>query len=284
MKRIVWITLAVCLLLTAYVGCKNKAKPISVPASIFRVTYSDSDQLGTANAGDQLFVQFDRHIVLGSSNPAAVFEFSVGGDSFGTGATMVQTSGHALTITFGSSPVLTPSIDDFITSQIRVVENPPFNALRDATWLNQITGGGTWSSIEGRLGYAAPVLFSAIYVDEDASMGVSADDTITLTFTGDVTPFTAGLYWPGTTFILPVNWDRFGAGASAMKTNTAEITIYLGTDAKVTVGGTHAIGQYLAESPSGIDIAIMMTSGYLTYDVGGIAVNVPPTAVDIDVP
>ena len=95
-------------------------------------------------------------------------------------------------------------------------------------------------------------------------------------------PLTPGLYWPGSTFILPVNWDRFGAGASAIQTDTAEITISLGTDAKITVGGTHTIGQYLAESPSGVDVAILIKSGYLTYDAGGTAINVPPTAVDIE--
>jgi hypothetical protein len=147
-----------------------------------------------------------------------------------------------------------------------------------------MSGGGSYKSMGGRLLFAAPVLFSAIYVDEDVSGTLTEDDTITLTFSKDIDVNTIGLYWPGRSFILPVDWDYFGSGALALQTTSNQVTIFIGSGAKFAVPGTHVVGNYIVDSPSGIDMAIKMPAGLVTYDVGTSDETVPPYAVDIDVP
>jgi hypothetical protein len=281
-RKVLYVSMILCFALLLYAGCKGKTKPVNVPLSIFRVTYSDSDQDGTVNAGDQLIVAFDRHVVTATGNPvASVFELSNVGDDLGTGASWVQTSGHAVTITLGTGPVLTASVDDYITSGIRVSETVPPLAIRDATWLTGMAGGGTWKSIEGRLNYAAPILFSAIYFDEDSSGTLTEGDSITLTFTGTVSVNFTGNYWPGWTFIIPVNRDRFGDWAYAVQATGDTVVIYVGNGAKITVPGVHMVGDYVVDHASGIDIAINLPAGWIAYDVGGASVTVPPMALDI---
>lgn len=282
MKKAAYVVLIICIVALVYAGCKDKTRAAGIPVGIFRVTYSDSDQANGVNAGDQLIIQFDRHVTTNVAQAVgAVFELSNGGDSFGTGATWVQTSGHAVTVTLGTGPVLTISIDDFVTSQVRINAAIPFGAIRDATWLTTATGGGVFSAIEGRVGYAAPVLLSAVYDDFDVSGTLTQGDTIVLTFTGPINTY-VGNFWPWLTFIVPVNWDGLGSGALALQTGADEITITLGSGAKLAIPLVHQVGVYAVDSPSGIDISISQPSGRITYDVGsGIEVNVPPMAIDI---
>lgn len=277
------LLLFVAFLSVAIEGCgKEKRGPARVPPTIHRVTYSDVDSSGTVNAGDTLIVAFDRHITVTIYPVDNVFELSGAGDDFGSGATMEWTSGHAITITLGTDASLTASADGYITSQVRVVENCPVDAIKDSTWGTSVTGGGTFSSIEGRLGYAAPLLASAVYADTDTSGTVTQGDTVTLSFTGTVELFTSSTYLPGRTFILPVDLDNFGSGATAQKTSPTTVVITVGAGATFDVPGTHTVGDYDVDSPSGIDIAINIENGLLTYNVGGAqGITVPPRAVDI---
>jgi len=282
MRKVLYVSLILCIAVLLYAGCKNKTRDASIPLSIFRVTYSDADQGGTVNAGDQLFIQFDRHVTVVTSNAVAfVFELASVSDDFGTGATWVHTSGHAVTVTLGTGAALTVDGSDIITSQIRFSETIPFGAIRDAAWLTSVGGGGFYVSMEGRLGYAAPILLSAIYDDVDVSGTLTENDTITLTFTGAVSTY-VGNYWPWLTFIVPVNWDNLGTGAFALQTDVDEITITIGSgNPDLQIPGTHTVGNYVGTAPSGIDIAISMPAARITFDAGGVDINVPPTAVDI---
>ncbi len=285
MKKALLVSLIVGLAVLAYVGCKKKSEGIMVPMGIYRVTFSDENENAVADAGDIIIVQFDRHIILNTGTVANVFELSGVADDFGTGCSMVQTSGHALTIVLGTGASLQESVDGYITSGIRIVDTPiPSTAIQDATWLKPMSGGGSYKSMGGRLLFAAPVLFSAIYVDEDVSGTLTEDDTITLTFSKDIDVNTAGAYQPWRSFILPVDWDGFGSFPYALQTASNEVTIYIGAGAKFAVPGIHTVGNYIVDSPSGIDIAIKMSAGLITYDVGTSDETVPPYAVDIDVP
>lgn len=280
MKKFLYVSLILCLAVLLYAGCKNKSNPVNVPTSIFRVTYSDNGTIGV-DAGDELFIAFDRHIQLNSADAAAVFELSDVTDSFGASPLMEQTSGHAIRITLGTGPNLQLAIDDFVTSNIRVSATVPFGAIRDATWLTSMAGGGTWQSIEGRVAYHASRLQSAFYTDEDVSSSVTMGDTITLTFTDNISVNLTGNYWPGWTFIIPVNWDYFGTGAYALQTDLNEVTVTLGDGANLAIFGTHTVGTYVATAPSGIDMAINLGAGVVSFDAGGTAITVPPFALDI---
>lgn len=286
MRRALLVSLIACLAVLTYVGCKNKSQGIAVLPGIFRVTFSDENENDAADAGDIIIVQFDRHIILNTGTVTNVFELSGVADSFGTtGLSLTQTSGHAVTIVLGTGASLQASVDGYITSGIRIVDNPiPSTAIQDATWLKPLSGGGSYTGMGGRLMFAAPVLFSAIYVDEDSSGTLTEDDTITLTFSKDIDVNTIGAYTPGRSFILPVDWDGFGSFPYALQTASNEVTIYIGSGAKFAVPGTHVVGDYIIDSPSGIDMAIKMAAGLVTYDVGTSDETVPPYAVDIDVP
>jgi hypothetical protein len=285
MKRALLVSLIVSLALLTYVGCKKKTEGINVPMGIYRVTFSDENENDVVDGGDILIVQFDRHIILNTGTVTNVFELSGAMDDFGTGCSMTQTSGHAITIVLGTGASLQESVDGYITSGIRIVDVPiPSTAIQDATWLKPMSGGGSYKSMGGRLMYAAPVLFSAIYVDEDLSGGLTIDDTITLTFSKDISVNTIGAYRPWRSFIVPVDWDYFGSNAYALQTASNEVTIYIGSGAKFTVAGIHTIGDYIVDHPSGIDMAIKMPAGLVTYDVGTSDETVPPYAIDIDIP
>ena len=285
MRRALLVALIVSLAVLTYVGCKNKSEGIAVPMGIYRVTFSDENENGTVDGGDIIIVQFDRHIILNTGTVGNVFELSGGTDDFGTGCSMLQTSGHAITIILGTGAFLEESVDGYITSGIRIVDTPiPSTAIQDATWLKPMSGGGSYKSMGGRLLFAAPVLFSAIYVDEDLSGGLTIDDTITLTFSKDINVYKPYPYWPGRTFIVPVDWDYFGSHAYALQTASNEVTVYIGNGAKITVSGIHTVGDYIVDHPSGIDIAIKMPAGLITYDVMTSDETVPPYAVDIDTP
>jgi len=284
MKGVVSILLSVvAVLFLLEAGCgEEKTQPRNVPPSIYQVIFSDENANSSVDSGDKIIVAFDRHIIVASNPVTSVFELSNGSDSFGTDPTMAQTSGHALTITLGGSPSLTVDSSNFITSQIRIKASVPFGAIKDATWGTSVTGGGSYSTVEGKVGYKAPRLQSAVYTDIDTSGSLTQGDTITLTFSGNVTVFTTATYWPGRTFILPVDWDGFGSGAYAQQTGPTTVVITIGAGAKFRVSGVHTVGQYAVDSPSGIDIAIKIANGLLTYDVGGgVKITVPPTAVDI---
>lgn len=290
-KKGLCVSLVLCLAILLYTGCKKKTQPIAVPISIVRVTYSDSDEDGYVSNGDQLIVQFDRHIILNSGNVDAVFDLSIGGDSFGTGASMLQTSGHALTITMGTGTpdFLATDMDGYIVSGIRVSEAagtmiPP--AIEDASWHTGMAGGGAYTLIEGRVGYAAPVLLSAIYEDAALPAGLSKDDTITLTFTGPVDVNALSYFGANSRFVVPVVGDTFGWWPTAIQAvaGSDTVVINLGDNPDINTNGTHNVGTYTVDSASGIDIAIGMLTGYITFDVGGADITVPPTAVDIDAP
>jgi hypothetical protein len=287
MRKALYIALVASLVVMVYAGCKNKTKPVDVPVSIFRITYSDEDVSSDVNAGDLIIIQFDRHVTLSPSatDPAAVFEFFDGADSFGTGATlnMEQTSGHAITVTLGDTPVFIVNGEGFIGTQIRIHEDITPGALKDWAWNTNVIGGGAYKSIEGRTGTAAVRIDSAIYEDVDTSGTVTAGDTITVTFTGNVTVNYWNDYWPGWTFIIPVNRDYFGDSAKAdYSTGLDTIVITIGTGATLEIPGVHDVGTYAPDSASGLDIKIMLANGFLTYDADGTPVNVPPDVVDIE--
>ncbi|MCX7703801.1 MAG: hypothetical protein N2234_06860 [Planctomycetota bacterium] len=265
-------------------GCgKEKVQPRNVPPSIERVSFTDENTNSAVDAGDKIIVAFDRHIIVAANLlTSSVFELSNPSDSFGTSPAITQRSGHALTITLGTSASLTVDGSNYITSQIRIKATVPFGAIKDMTWGTSVTGGGTYNSIEGRLGYKAPRLLSAVYTDVDSSGGLTQGDTITVTFTGNVSVFTAATYPPGQTFVLPVDWDGFGSGAYAQQTAPNTVVITIGSGAKFAVSGLHQVGVYGIDKPSGIDIAIKIANGRLTYDVGGgVKITVPPAVVDI---
>jgi hypothetical protein len=286
MRRALLVSLIVSLAVLVYVGCgKKKTQPIALPMGIYRVTFSDENENTLVDGGDVIFVQFDRHIILNSDIVTDVFELSGAMDSFGTtGLSLSQTSGHAVTIVLGDGASL-ESADGYITSGIRVSDTvTPPNAIQDATWLKSMKGGGSYKSMGGKLQFAAPVILSAIYDDEDGSGGLTIDDTITVTFSKDIDVNTLGAYWPGRSFILPVDYDYFGSHAYALQSATNQVTIYIGSGAKFTVSGTHVPGDYVVDHPSGIDIAVKMSAGLITYNVGTSDETVPPYAMDIDVP
>lgn len=282
MRKVFYVCLILCAVLLVYVGCKKRTKSLSEPMCIYSVIYSDTNDIGTVGVNDELFVVFDRHITLASNPVDSVFELSGGGDSFGTGASMDQTSGHALTITLGTGASLQSFGDGTITSTIRVSSTVPWGAIKD-NWNTSMTGGGSFTTISGRLGYVAPIILSAVYTDVDASGTPTQNDTIVVTFTGDIDTSLTGGFPPGWVFILPVTWDHFGgSGVSAQKTAGNVITINVGAGAKFTVNGTHAVGSYTVDSSSGLDVRIELTSGFLTYDAGGVAVPVPPCVADLE--
>lgn len=278
MRKGFYVALILCLAVMLYAGCKERAKPVNAPMSIYRVTYSDSDQDGTVNIGDQIIVVFDRHVTVAANPVASVFELSAG--NFGASPSMASTSGHALTITLDTGATLTDDGSGIITSQIRVSATVPFNAIKDATWGTSMTGGGIYKSMEGCLAYAAPRLLSATYTDV-APPGYGVGDTLVLTFTGPVNVNIIPAYWPGLTFVLPVSWDYFGNGATAQKTAADTFTITLGSGLKLNELGSHTIGTYAVDSSSGIDIKINISSGLLTYTTTAGEMNVPPGVVDI---
>lgn len=283
MKKTVWI-IPVLLLATfmLYAGCKGKAGAGDVPLAVHAVTYSDEDSSGTVNQGDLLIVAFNRHVLVSASTPVEnIFELSSG--SLGIGPTKTQTSGHAITITLGNSADLSAYNDDVISDQLRVRSDIPATAVREeARPANSLPGGGTGTAIEGKLGYAAPRILSAVYDDYDGSGTITEGDLIEVTFTGQVT-LDHTFYLPGRVFILPVTLDGFGSSAQISQSiPSTTVMITLGTSAKMAVTGTHTVGTYSADGPSGLDIAIKIEDGLLTFDAGGDEFSVPPGVVDIE--
>jgi hypothetical protein len=157
--------------------------------------------------------------------------------------------------------------DTGATPAVRMVANTSL-AHASGTGLVQAEGSGTAATDA-----AAPVLLSSSWTDGGAG-GVSAGDTLTLTFSESVTTASMTVGDLG----LPVTGDTLSSTAIADQTGST-LSMTLAGSPRLTPGGAYSAAATTAGKPSGVYLA----SGAHVHDAVALAGTVGNAAGAVDV-
>ncbi|MFH1421391.1 MAG: hypothetical protein ABIH42_01545 [Planctomycetota bacterium] len=211
-------------LFSLLVSCDKKA---GEKLHITRAVYSDNNVSGFVDAGDLVYVVFDRNITtsFGSYTPDDIFELSGSTDSFGiSGATIERHCTYAVRITLGAGASLSLDSSGFVISDVKVHTYLPVGVIKETATNTPIFAGGTYKNVAGRAGFAAPTIVSAIYYDSNENLGIDQNDLLVLQFSDAITT-PEGIWGAFGVFELPVNFDTLGSLVVATKTTSNTVTI-----------------------------------------------------------
>lgn len=153
---------------------------------ITSAAYYDVDANGVSQ-GDQLRVKFSRNITVNNPTPS-IFVLPVLGDSLGTNPTITQSGSTEVTITLGSTPIITVA-GTFLSGNTAQGSPSGININDVTTSIKDASGNGARAlpsaiDITGS-DPTPPQLVSVVYEDIDGN-GISVNDKLTLTFSENV--------------------------------------------------------------------------------------------------
>ncbi|MEM7261925.1 MAG: NHL repeat-containing protein, partial [Planctomycetota bacterium] len=202
------------------------------------------------NGDDVRVLTFDDQVYI-TSESASAFELASSGDSLGTGARLNQSAplSTRLEVRLGNSPSFTTSTSSFNVRNSAIVN------IRDLTdtGARPFPGG---VRIEDSTS-TAPVFVGARYDDVDLDGTVNAGDALLCEFDKPIR--LSGGATVADNFLLAVNGDNFGAGASlaafSNESTNRSVVITLGTSPVLTVSGTFDSGATAPGAASNVQMA-----------------------------
>ncbi len=124
-----------------------------------------------------------------------------------------------------------------------------------------------------------PVIVKATFASIASKTRAVAGDKLTVSFNKEVK--LTGLMDPAAEFVLPVNGDSFGTGAT-MGAGTAktDVVILLGTDPNLRISGTHDVAFVGSGDSSAIDLPIIATGNITNATTGDKAAKSKPADIE----
>lgn len=244
--------------------------------------YSDVDSSFSVNVGDQLILTFSDNISLNGAVSSAQFFLPVTGDFFGaTAASVAQTAGNKLTMTFTSQPTLKIT-GTYVNGVHAAGSASGINLLAATSLIRDSAGrsaqptavaidiGGTDTGSQN----LAPVPIAAVYQDVDSSASITAGDVIDISFSSNVTLTSL----PINKIQMPVLGDRIDPASVVSQIGGNKLRITLAASSVFHVSGTFSAAALTESSPSGINL-LSTVSG--VQDLAGRSAAPAAAAIDI---
>lgn len=247
---------------------------------ITAAAFTDLDN-NAVDAGDRLRITFNEPIVINQNLLPEDFQLPVAFDTLGTAPLFaIGSSSNEVDITLGTNSVMTipGTFSPLILGQwspsginlsatfreFAIVDLAGNSAVRSATPVD-ITGTDV----------TRPTLLAARWVDKGTA-GVGSGDNLVLTFDRQLRATTI----VSSDFYLPVQQNSLGTPLAVTPndpaTFTSEITIVMGSGARLTIPGAYQLNVHQPNDPSGIDVSPAMVAGHL-MDVYGNTPNFSTT-------
>ncbi|HOD39341.1 MAG TPA: hypothetical protein PKL57_02180, partial [Candidatus Wallbacteria bacterium] len=240
----------------------------TVPPTLVSAVFEDLDGNGVS-VNDKITLTFSELVII--SNRVSLADFNLVSGSLGDNPKFATgTNNRDLVITLGNNPVLSlfgatqsaigRSAGTYVTGHIMDVSGNDWQAGVPALVASKDT--------------AAPLISSAKFVDSDG-MGMDAGDRLEIFFNKAVIVNGA----QPADFVMPVSGDSFGLGASVTASSDPKVVvIILGNGVTFTVRGVFSPGKITAGSPSGINLAKVLTS---ITSIAGVGAKPHSVAIDI---
>ena len=240
----------------------------TVQPTLASAVFEDIDGNGIS-ANDKIILTFSEMIMI--SNSISIIDFSIASGSLGDNPRFASGSNsREMVITLGSNPVIAL----FGATQTAIGRSPS----------TYITGhvmdvsGNDWASgvpvLVTSKDITAPVISAVKFVDVD-NMGITAGDRLDVYFNKAIIVTSA----QPADFVLPVAGDSFGLGSSVSSTaDPKAVSIILGTGATFVVRGIFSPAKVTAGSPSGFNLAKVLSS---VTSIAGIGAKPHSVAIDI---
>ncbi len=240
----------------------------TVPPTLVSAVFEDLDGNGIS-VNDKITLTFSEIVII--SNRISLADFNIMNGTFGDNPKFAAGTDHReLVITLGNNPVLSlfgaaqsaigRSAATYVTGHIMDVSGNDWQAGVPALLASKDT--------------TPPMISSAKFVDSDG-LGMDAGDRLEIYFNKAIIVDNA----QQADFVLPVSGDSFGMGASVTSTGDPKVAvIILGSGVTFTVRGVFSPGRVTAGSPSGINLAKVLTS---ITSIAGVGAKPHPVAIDI---
>ncbi len=275
------------------VDVSGSATPPPPPGgpTVIDATFTDVNQSGTVDGGDELVLRFSQDVTIGAP-VLGDLDLPVAGDALGFGAVFAAgVAPDEMLVTLGQGATLTPDgLFDAAATNAGDPSGIDVSATITAGSIVSVSGLDAESSAAVDVGGflpppppppPGPSVIAAVFDDRNGSGAVDQGDRITLQFDEDVDVGFGAAAPVAADLDLPVAGDSLGQGPAFASGASDEVVITLGSGATITPDGAFDPNATIAGDPSGIDIAAGIGAGRIVSSVTGSSAQ-PSAAVDVD--